>query len=82
MPTHREEADGRNYPENKISENITAEIMMTVINETRESYAEEIIVELNSDGSGGDNEVEDNVGRIVAWANQWRADQAAGGHDE
>jgi len=71
-----------NYPENKITENITAEIMMTCTTETRESYAEEIIVELQSDGSGGDNEVEDNVGRIVAWVAQWKTDRENGVHDE
>lgn len=56
--------------------------MMTCVTETRESYAEEIIVELQSDGSGGDNEVEDNVRRIAAWATQWRDDRENGVHDE
>lgn len=56
--------------------------MMTCTTETRESYDEEIIVELVSDGSGGDNEVEDNVARIVAWAQQWRSDRESGVHAE
>lgn len=55
---------------------------MTCATETRESYAEEIIVELKSDGSGGDNEVEDNVKRIEQWAAAWIEDQANGVHDE
>jgi adenylate kinase len=64
----------RNYPANKVTENITAEIMQTVLTDTRESYAEEIIVELHSDGRGGDNEVEENVRRIIEWVKQWRLD--------
>lgn len=55
--------------------------MMTVVNETRESYAEEIIVELQSDGSGGDNEVENNVARISQWATSWEKDREEGVHD-
>jgi len=68
----------RNYPTAKLTENITAEIMMTCLTESRESYAEEIIVELKSD----DGEVEDNVGRIVSWIDTWRADRLSGKHDE
>ncbi|ORY29524.1 AAA domain-domain-containing protein [Naematelia encephala] len=68
----------RNYPPAKITENITAEIMMTCLTETRESYAQEIIVELPSDGRGGDAEVEDNVRRIGEWVEAWRADRESG----
>jgi len=70
--------DDRNYPENKLTENITAEIMMTCLTETRESYDEGLIVELKSD----EGEVEDNVARIVSWIESWRADRLAGRHDE
>jgi adenylate kinase len=76
------QADRSNYPQNKITENITAEIMMTCANETRESYDENIVVELKSDGSGGENEVEDNVHRIAQWAAQWTKDREAGVHEE
>lgn len=55
---------------------------MTCSNETRESYAEEIIVELRSDGSGGEEEVEENVRRIGEWVEHWRKDRLAGRHDE
>lgn len=75
-------ADGSNYPENKLSENITAEIMMTCVNETRESYDENIVVELQSDGSGGENEVENNVHRIAQWVEQWTKDRQAGVHED
>lgn len=61
---------------------MTAEIMLTCLTETRESYADEIIVELQSDGSGGDNEVEENVGRIIQWIDTWREDRISGKHEE
>jgi adenylate kinase len=80
-PPFRSPLTCSNYADNKIEENITAEIMMTCATETRESYDEEIIVELVSDGSGGDNEVEDNVARLAAWAKQWRSDRESGAHD-
>ena len=70
----------RDYPPNKINENITAEIMMTCLTETRESYPAEIIVELKSEGEDG--EVEENVKRIQDWAKQWREDELAGKHEE
>ena len=72
----------RKYPSAKITENITAEIMMTCLTETKESYPEEIVVELRSDGSGGDKEVQDNVRRIEAWVEQWREDRLSGKHDK
>lgn len=76
----RAQLTSRNYADNKIEENITAEIMMTCLTETRESYDENIVVELKSDGSGGDNEVEDNVGRIEGWIQQWTKDREEGVH--
>ena len=70
-----------NYPPAKLEENMTAEIMQTCLTESRESYAEEIIVELQSDGEG-DAEVEENVRRIAEWCEKWRQDRLAGNHDE
>jgi len=55
--------------------------MQTCLTESRESYAEEIIVELQSDGEG-DAEVEENVRRIAEWCEKWRQDRLAGAHDE
>ncbi|WWC99083.1 hypothetical protein V866_005977 [Kwoniella sp. B9012] len=75
-----ERLTARNYPPNKITENVTAEIMQTCLSETRESYDEEIIVELQSMGQV-DNEVEENVERIVEWIGQWRKDRLEGKHD-
>jgi adenylate kinase len=65
--------DDRNYPENKLQENVTSEIMQVVLNETRESYAEEIIVVLSSSGKE-DGEMDENVRRVDEWASQWVKD--------
>lgn len=51
--------------------------MQTCLSETRESYAEEIIVELSSSGEGDD--VEENVRRLESWVTSWVADHAAEG---
>jgi adenylate kinase len=55
--------------------------MLTCLTESRESYAEEIIVELQSDGEG-DTEVEENVRRISEWVEKWRMDRLDGKHDQ
>jgi len=62
----------RNYPLKKIQENNESEIMQTVLEEARESYAAEIIVELESENV---EQMEQNVARIVAWIEQWRSNQ-------
>lgn len=69
----------RGYEENKIRENITAEIMQTVLEETRESYVEEIVVVLPSGGEEG--EMEGNVERIVGWVDRWIEEGAGRGHE-
>ena len=58
----------RNYHEEKITENIDAEIMQVILEEARESYALEIVTELQSDSA---EEVESNVERIKAWYEAW-----------
>ncbi|KAI9646970.1 factor activating pos9 [Ciborinia camelliae] len=65
----------RNYPEAKLQENLDAEIMEVLLEEARESYDEEIVVELRSDTS---DEVESNVERVEAWIKQWKKDHAEG----
>ncbi|ESZ99435.1 POS9-activating factor FAP7 [Sclerotinia borealis F-4128] len=62
----------RNYPEAKLQENLDAEIMEVLLEEARESYDEEIVVELRSDTS---DEVESNVERVEAWIKQWKKDR-------
>jgi adenylate kinase len=62
---------GRGYKLNKIQENNDAEIMNVVLDEARESYAPEIVVELTNEST---DELEANVGRIVEWINEWLKD--------
>ena len=59
----------RNYPEAKLQENLDSEIMEVLLQEARDSYDEEIIVELKSDTT---DEMESNVERVEAWVEAWR----------
>jgi len=61
----------RNYPEAKLQENLDSEIMEVLLQEARDSYDEEIIVELRSDTV---EEVDSNIERIEAWIAQWKKD--------
>ncbi|KAI4602105.1 factor activating pos9 [Pestalotiopsis sp. 9143b] len=67
----------RNYPEAKLQENLDSEIMEVLLQEARDSYSEEIVVELRSDDS---DQMESNVDRIEAWVKQWKEDHPEG-HD-
>jgi adenylate kinase len=59
----------RNYPEAKLQENIDSEIMEVLLQEARESYDEEIVVELTSNTS---DEMDSNIERIETWVKHWR----------
>lgn len=69
----------RAYPLPKIQENNTAEIMEVVLNDARDSYAEEIVVELQSEIP---EQMEENVARIVSWVEAWKGNHAEGEQDE
>jgi adenylate kinase len=61
----------RQYSQSKIEENIDAEIMQVILDEARDAYVPEIVVELQS------NTVEDmdsNIERIVQWKEQFEKD--------
>ncbi|SCU92526.1 LANO_0E01222g1_1 [Lachancea nothofagi CBS 11611] len=58
----------RKYHEAKIQENLDAEIMGVVSQDAFDSYAQEIVVELQSDSTG---DLEQNVDRVVAWTESW-----------
>ncbi|GMI04682.1 hypothetical protein TrRE_jg2765 [Triparma retinervis] len=63
----------RGYSDKKRNENMESEIMQVVVEEARESYAEEIVHEVES------NTVEDmdsNVDRMVSWVAAWQANNA------
>ena len=61
----------RNYPEAKLQENLDSEIMEVLLQEARDSYDEEIVIELRSDTT---EEMEGNVERIESWVGQWKKD--------
>ncbi|KAG1867907.1 AAA domain-containing protein [Suillus subalutaceus] len=66
-----ERLEKRNYSLKKIQENNEAEIMEVVLQEARDSYPQQIIVDLKSESS---QDLEKNVANIVEWINQWLKD--------
>lgn len=65
----------RKYSEAKLQENLDSEIMEVLLQEARDSYDEQIVVELKSDDS---DQMESNVDRIEAWIKQWKQDHPEG----
>jgi adenylate kinase len=65
----------RDYPEAKLQENLDSEIMEVLLQEARDSYDEEIIVELTSNTS---DEMESNIERIEMWIGQWKKNNVEG----
>ncbi|KAK4110723.1 P-loop containing nucleoside triphosphate hydrolase protein [Canariomyces notabilis] len=64
----------RKYPEAKLQENIDSEIMDVLLQEARDSYDEEIVVELRSVTA---DDMESNVDRIEQWLKQWKENNAS-----
>lgn len=62
-----------------MQENLDSEIMEVLLQEARDSYDEQIIVELTSNTT---DEMESNVDRIEAWIKQWKQDHAADGEGD
>eukprot|EP00092_Neocalanus_flemingeri_P037761 GFUD01041109.1.p1 GENE.GFUD01041109.1~~GFUD01041109.1.p1 ORF type:complete len:191 (-),score=77.37 GFUD01041109.1:92-664(-) len=62
----------RGYGGKKLEENCQAEIFQTVLDEAKESYREEIVVELQSEV---EEQVEENVNRVSMWVDQWQQDR-------
>ncbi|KAL1693114.1 AAA domain-containing protein [Schizophyllum commune] len=67
-----ERLEKRNYPLKKIQENNEAEIMQTVLQEARDSYPPEIVVELQSETT---DDMESNVSRIIQWIEAWQSNR-------
>lgn len=63
----------RRYPEQKLQENLDSEIMEVLLDEARESYDEECIVELQSNDC---EDLDTNVDRIKLWITNWKQSQA------
>ncbi|KAK4697042.1 adenylate kinase, partial [Lecanoromycetidae sp. Uapishka_2] len=65
----------RKYPEKKLQENLDSEIMEVLLEEARDAYDEEIVIELRSDET---DDIEGNVARIEKWLANWKQAQAEG----
>lgn len=63
----------RKYPEAKLQENLDSEIMEVLLQEARDSYEQQIVVELTSNTT---EEMESNIDRIEEWIKQWKKDHA------
>ena len=63
----------RGYNEKKKTENVECEIMQVVLEEARESYAKEIVHEVQSNTM---EDMEANVERVDAWMKQWIQDHS------
>ncbi|KAG6012449.1 hypothetical protein E4U43_007794 [Claviceps pusilla] len=55
--------------EPKLQENLDSEIMEVLLQEAREAFSEEIVIELKSNTS---DEMESNIDRIETWIKQWK----------
>lgn len=61
----------RNYGEKKLQENMDCEIMEVLLQEARDAYDEEMVVELKSEST---EDVDVNVERIESWIQNWKKD--------
>ena len=59
----------RGYSERKLQDNVEAEIMQVILDEAREAYREEIVIELPSNTI---EDIEANLARTGAWLAAWR----------
>ncbi|OAA52089.1 DUF1671 domain-containing protein [Metarhizium rileyi] len=64
----------RNYAETKLQENLDSEIMEVLLQEARDAFDDNIVIELTSNTS---DEMESNVDRLEAWVKQWKLDNAS-----
>jgi adenylate kinase len=64
----------RGYKDKKLDENMDSEIMQVLLDEAREAYKEEIVVELRSDSA---DDVDGNLERIEQWIETWKKDRNA-----
>ncbi|KAL5121612.1 factor activating pos9 [Pleosporales sp. CAS-2024a] len=65
----------RGYTGQKLEENMDTEIMQVLLEEARDNYKDEIVVELKSESN---EDVEGNLERIEAWIENWKKDNNAG----
>jgi len=66
----------RQYSEHKLQENLDSEIMQVLLEEARESYDPDIVIELQSNEA---EDIERNISRIEQWIADWNKDRLAQG---
>lgn len=69
----------RGYEEKKLEENMDCEIMEVLLQEARDAYDEEIVVELRSEKT---EDIDANVERIEQWVQNWKKDHGKDGQVE
>ncbi|KAI9037380.1 DUF1671-domain-containing protein [Aspergillus affinis] len=70
---HYDRLSTRAYKQEKLQENLDAEIFGVLLEEAREAFDEEVVVELSSEK---DDDVENNCARISAWIESWKKDHS------
>lgn len=58
----------RGYNDNKIQENVSAEIFRVILDEALESYEENIVLELQNDD---EESLQSNLETIMSWWTSW-----------
>ena len=66
----------RNYAEKKLQENLDCEIMEVLLQEARDAYDNDQVVELQSEKT---EDIDSNVDRIEQWVTQWKKDHGKDG---
>ncbi|KAH8434716.1 factor activating pos9 [Aspergillus melleus] len=70
---HYDRLSTRAYKQEKLQENLDAEIFGVLLEEAREAFDEEVVVELSSEQ---DDDVENNCARISTWIESWKKDHS------
>jgi adenylate kinase len=68
----------RGYSQTKLEENMDAEIFGLLLEEAREAYDEEIVIELTSENN---EDIQSNCARIEAWVEAWKKSRAKSAAD-
>lgn len=59
----------RGYAEGKLQENLDAEIFEVLLEEAKDSYDGDIVIDLKSEN---DSDIENNCERIASWMDSWK----------
>lgn len=68
----------RGYGDKKLQENMDCEIMEVLLQEARDAYDNEMVVELKSEET---DDIDGNVERIKQWVEQWKKNHGKDGGD-